>query len=204
MKEIDMASLKTVIKSMQKPQRFQHTLGVEKEVRNLGRIFLPDKVEKLAIAAILHDITKDFSTEKQFELCEEYGIDIDKKIAPKLLHSITGSEFARRKFGSEIVDDEIYDAIKYHTVGRENMTTFEQLVYLADYIEENRTFSDCQLLRHYFYTNVAHCTDLDQRKENLRRTMVLSFNLTIQNLMDEGKNIDLATIKSRNYFLNLF
>lgn len=198
---VDMDSIKAIVKGMQKPRRFHHTLGVENEARKIGEIFLPNKVDKLAIAGVLHDITKDFSTEQHLKFCEEYGITVDKKISPKLLHAITGCEFARRKFGKNIVDDEIYDGIKFHTVGRENMSLFEQIVYLADYIEENRTFEDCRFLRTYFYSNLSFCKNEKERHEVLRKTMLLSFDLTIRNLLDEEKRIDFDTIKARNYFL---
>ena len=196
-------ALLEVVKGMQNPRRFEHTLGVEKEAVALGRIFMPDKLYELALAGLLHDITKDFSTEKQFELCEEYGITVDKSISPKLLHAITGCEFARRKFGADLITDEIYDGIRYHTTGRENMTLFEQLIYLADYIEENRTFQDCLFLRSHFYINIKHCDKFEEKQEILRKSMVLSFNLTLRTLISEGKSIDFDTIKARNYFLEL-
>ena len=177
----DIKALKEIIKGLQKPHRFVHTLGVEQEAYRLGEIFMPEKSGKLALAGLLHDITKDFSVEEQFRLCREYRIDVDKNIAPKLLHAITGCEFARRKFGIEVVDDEIYNGIRYHTTGRENMTLFEQIIYLADYIEANRDFSDCVFLRNYFNINIGNCSSAEQRLEILRSTMVLSFDLTIKN-----------------------
>ena len=83
------------------------------------------------------------------------------------------------------------------------MTLFEQIIYLADYIEANRDFSDCVFLRNYFNINIGNCSSAEQRLEILRSTMVLSFDLTIKNLIDEGKSIDFDTIKARNYFLKL-
>lgn len=196
-------SIKDIVKCYVSEKRFSHTLGVEREAYNLGMIFMPEKAEKLRIAGLLHDITKDFKTEKHIELCNEYKICIDvHNLAPKLLHSKTGCEFALRTFGKDIVDDEIYNGILYHTTGRENMSLFESIIYLADYIEDTRTFEDCVKLRNYFYSNIKNANSYAEKLDVLRKTMVLSFDFTIKNLIDEGKMIDRDTINARNYFLS--
>jgi len=192
--------IRLVIKEMQGEKRYNHTLGVEEEAFKLGEIFIPDKCDKLALAGVLHDITKKLKTDEQLKLCDEYGIIVDKdNIVPKLLHSRTGCEFARRRFGAEIVDDEIYYAILYHTTGKAGMSLFESLVYLADYIEKNRTFGDCKKLRRYFYKNLKK--GKDDKFEVLRKTLILSFDMTIKNLIKEDQKIDKDTIEVRNYFL---
>ena len=195
--------IKDVVKGLTCEKRFSHTLGVIREAEALGKIYLPDKVDKLKLTALLHDITKDFSREKQIELCKEYRVELDYgKIVPKLLHSKTGCQYARNLFGDEIVDNEVYFGIFFHTTGRENMTLFEAIIYLADYIEDTRTFEDCVKLREYFYKNIEKASSDEQKIEVLRKTMVLSFDFTIKNLIDEGKLIDFDTIKARNYFIS--
>lgn len=196
-------NIKEVVKCYVSEKRFSHTLGVEKEAYSLGLIFMPEKADKLQLTGVLHDITKDFKTEKQLELCKEYGINVDlDNLVPKLLHSKTGCEFAYRIFGEKVVDKEVYNGILYHTTGRENMTLFEALIYLADYIEETRTFEDCIKLRKYFYDSIKEAYSYEEKIEALRKTMVLSFDLTIKNLIDEGKRIDKDTINARNYFVS--
>ena len=69
----------------------------------------------------------------------EYGIALDalEKKALKLLHAKTGAALARDVFG---VDDEIYNAILWHTTGKPDMTVLEKVIYLADFIEPTRDF----------------------------------------------------------------
>ena len=93
------------------------------------------------------------------------------------------------------------NGVLYHTTGRENMTLFESIVYLADYIEETRTFEDCVKLREYFYNNIKSAVTYDDKIEILRQTMILSFDFTIKNLIVERKVIDKDTINARNYFV---
>ena len=158
--------------------------------------------EKLGFAGLLHDITKDFTLEAQIKLCNEYGIKLDMdNIVPKLLHAKTGCEYARRCFGKDLIDDLVYSGIYYHTTGRHGMTLFEAIIYLADYIEVGRTFEDCVALRKYFYDSIAVCNSFEEKLEVLRKTMVMSFDLTIKNLIEESKQIDSDTVEARNYFL---
>ena len=195
--------IRDIVKKFVSEKRFLHTIGVENEAYKLGKIFLPEKAEKLSLAGLLHDITKDFKTEKQLLLCDEYGIEYDvENLVPKLLHAKTGCEFARRLFDFDIVDDEVYNGILYHTTGRANMTLFEAIIYLADYIEETRTFEDCILLRNYFYDGIASAISYDDKIKVLKKTMIFSFNLTIKNLIDENKPIDFDTLNARNYFIS--
>lgn len=200
--EYDFKFFENVVKTLETKKRFIHTLGVQKEAFELGMIYLPKFAKKLQFAGLLHDITKDFTIEKHLELCKKFNITIDySNIVPKLLHSKTGSEYVRNLFGNELIDEDVYNGIYYHTTGRKNMSLFEAIIYLADYIEENRTFEDCIMLRKFFYDNLKTAESYNDKLEVLRKTMVLSFDLTIKNLIEENKQIDSDTIEARNYFL---
>ena len=52
------------------------------------------------------------------------------------MHAKLGSCLAREDY--EIEDQEILDAIQYHSTGRENMTMLEKIIFTADYIEPGR------------------------------------------------------------------
>jgi nicotinate-nucleotide adenylyltransferase len=68
-----------------------------------------------------------------------------------LLHSKTGAEIAKVEFG---MSDAVYDAIKWHTTGKADMTLLEKIVYMADYIEPNRDFEGVEQLRSLAYTDL--------------------------------------------------
>ena len=202
MDKVEIECIREIVRPFMREKRFLHTLGVEKEARRLGGIFIPEKCDKLSVAGLLHDITKEFSKEKQLEIARKYGRENELiSFSPVLWHSMTGCDYAREKFGEELVDDEIYNSILYHTTGNEKMTIFDAIIYLSDYIEENRTFYDCVLLRNYFYVNLEKCSTMAEKKELLRKTMIFSFDLTIKGLIDDGKLVDFDTVKARNYFL---
>ena len=179
-------------------KRLLHTYAVENEIKRLGELYGFDKdgLIKLRVSALLHDITKEMPTEKQIEFCKERGLKIteDDRKSPKLFHSLTGAHLSR-EFFPDIVDETVFSAILYHTSGRPNMTLPEKLLYLADYIEETRTFPDCIKLREYFYS-----TDIFS-EEHLDKTLLLSYDMTVRNLIDEGKTVHPTTILARNYLI---
>ena len=137
---------------MLKPRRIPHVQGTEQEAERLAKRWGAD-VEKAREAAILHDITKKEELAAQLILCERYGIIIDEveRNNEKLLHSKTGAETARISFGS---DDDVYNAILWHTTGKEDMTMLEKVIYLADYIEPTRDFEGLEELRELAYKDI--------------------------------------------------
>ena len=120
-------------------KRYIHTLGVVEEAKNLSKLYGDEKIQlKSNIAALLHDCAKDYPIKLKKRLCKEYHIEIDDIIKEQfdLIHPFLGSEVAKREY---LVDDiDILNAIKYHTTGRKNMSLLEKIIYISDYIEENR------------------------------------------------------------------
>ncbi|MBQ7921961.1 MAG: bis(5'-nucleosyl)-tetraphosphatase (symmetrical) YqeK [Clostridia bacterium] len=199
---MNIENLRQAVRPYLKEKRYLHTLAVEKEAAALGEIFLPDKIESLRTAALLHDITKKEDITKQLQYCAEFGIIVaeEEKFSPKIFHARTAAAVAKRDF-PEWVDEEILNGVRYHTTGRADMTVFEAIVYLADYIEETRTFPDCITLRQYFYENIEKASDTEEKLAVLTDTMILSFDMTLRNLMEENAPIDSDTIAARNFYV---
>ena len=179
-------------------KRLLHTLSVEAEAEALGKVFsLPEaEIYKLRCAALLHDITKEKKLDGQIELCKRFGIpytDEDVK-SPKVFHAFTGAFLARELFPT-LVDKVIFNGIKYHTTGRENMTLFEKIIYLADYIEPQRTFDDCVKLRELFYS--VEKPDA----EHLDKVLLVSFDMTLRCLIEENAPMHSATVRARNFLV---
>lgn len=197
-----LSDLREDIKPYLTEKRYAHTLAVEKAAAELGAVYLPDQVTKLRAAALLHDITKKADTEKQLQYCGEFGIMVTQsdRQSPKIFHARTGAALAERDFAA-YADPMVISGIRWHTTGHDGMTVFEAIVYLADYIEETRTFPDCVALRQYFREELAKADTPAEREAVLRRTMVRSFDMTIRNLLEENAPVDNDTINARNYYL---
>ena len=136
-KELDRIGIIRLLEKDLKYKRFIHTLGVANISAALAMRYGAD-TDKAEMAGLLHDCAKSLSLRDMLKLCEEEHLalnDYEKK-STALLHSKAGSVLARKRFGCD--DDEILQAIRFHTTGRPAMSLLEKIVFTADYIEPGR------------------------------------------------------------------
>lgn len=137
-----MLSVETMQEKLQSAlsvKRYIHTMGVSEEAVKLAEIYgTPVDCEKAKVAGLLHDCAKDYPKELRARFCKEYKVKTDDIMEkqPDLIHPFLGAEVAKREY--QIQDEEILNAIRYHTTGRANMTLLEKIVFIADYIEPHR------------------------------------------------------------------
>lgn len=136
----DIAELRAKIKKTQDKKRFEHTLGVTYTAACLAMCYDID-TERAEIAGLLHDCAKCLSNDKKVDLCKKQSIEINMTEAknPFLLHAKAGAYLAQHKYG--IGDEDILNAVRYHTTGRPGMSTLEKIIFIADYIEPGRDHS---------------------------------------------------------------
>lgn len=134
--------IKNDVKSKMSAERFEHTCGVVKAAEALADLYNVDK-EKAKIAALVHDIAKEMTEEEVNKYCEENNVNLGEiKQYPKVIHSHVGSCIAKSQYGIE--DEDMLNAIKYHTTGRPDMSMLEKVVYLADFLDETRNVEKYQ------------------------------------------------------------
>lgn len=126
--------------------RYEHSVNVSKEAKKLARLYGANE-EKAQLAGILHDITKEMPKEEQLQIIVDSGIILDnvQKNAPKLWHGISGSIYVQQNLC--IDDEDILNAIRYHTTGRANMSLLEKIIFIADFTSEERTYSGVATMR---------------------------------------------------------
>jgi nicotinate-nucleotide adenylyltransferase len=182
LKHLDIPELRACSYSMVMQKRVRHIRGTEEEAVRLARRWGADETHARR-AGILHDCTKYLELEEQLALCERYGVELDEleHQAVKLLHSKTGACIARHVFGEP---DEVFDAIFWHTTAKENMTTLEKILYVADYMEPNRTFEGVERLRELAYR------DLDA-------ALLLGVETTIQEMKDRSLPVHQSTLRAQ-------
>ena len=180
-------------------KRYRHTLEVEKMAAKLGEIFVPDKVDILRAAGLLHDITKEYSTDMQIALSAKYEVEITELdiCAPKTLHARTAAACLEDEY-PEFAIPEVKSCIRWHTTGHAGMTICEKLVYLADYIDMSRTFDDCVALRNYFFCKGFEEMSEEEKLIHLDETLLLSYDMTIETLIEKNAPISPDTIEARN------
>lgn len=126
--------------------RMQHSRNVAKEAERLAKRYGANP-QKARLAGILHDIMKEAPPEQQLKIIEGSGImltDVERG-APKLWHAMAGAIYIRDTLKLE--DAEIFDAVRYHTTGRADMTPLEKVVFVADFTSEERDYDGVDALR---------------------------------------------------------
>lgn len=181
------SKIKEYIKIHLTKERYNHSLGVMKTSENLA-IYYGIDPNKARIAGLCHDCAKYFSPNDLLSKARANGETISNVYyrSPQLLHGVVGAYISKELF--HIGDEDILNAIKYHTTGREAMTTIEKIVYIADCIEPLRNYKGVNELRTLAY-------------ENLDKAILKSFEDTIMYILSRGSIIHVDTIKARNYLL---
>lgn len=131
----ELTLMRSRVRQHQKPSRFVHTLGVTDTAVYLAKRYGADR-KKAEIAGLLHDCAKE--------------------LYPGLLHAPEGAKLAQSEYGIE--DKEILDAIRWHTTGRPEMTLLDKIIYIADYIEPNRSLApNLDEIRHLAVEDIDEC-----------------------------------------------
>lgn len=182
--------LTKVVRDRLSDYRFHHSLCVAESAKQLAKRYGADE-HKAEVAGVLHDATKENTAEEQLELIKKAGIYIsDFEIKhKKFYHQISGSAFAKAELGIE--DEEILNAIRYHTTGRENMSLLEEIIYLADFISADRTYKDIDNIR----------KETEKGKEF---GLLYATRYTIKSVADRGDALHPDTVNAYNYLLQTY
>jgi len=181
--------LKGIIREKLDDYRYNHSLCVADEARRLANKYGSD-ADKAYVAGLLHNITKNFSTEEHLKLIDDFDIILSdaEKGSAKLWHAITGSVYVDKILN--IADKDIISAIRYHTTAKSDMTLFEKIIYLADFTSADRNYPDVGVLR--------ELVDID-----LHKAMAYSLGYTIKDLVEKKSVIHPDTFSAYNQIMQL-
>ena len=181
-----LAHLRLAVRERMSDNRYQHTLSVEGECARLASYYFPEKENALRAAALLHDVSKALSTEDHLLLAEHARIPLPRGAErfPAVLHSYTAEAVIRLHF-PEFASEEILSAIRRHTVGHPNMSTFDKLLFLADYIEPTRRHESCRALRREFYAALNDAGSAPEAALALDRAIYRAVSQTVTHLEAE-------------------
>ena len=168
---MDIKEIKEKLKTALDEKRYNHSISVADEAVRLAKRYGYDK-DKAYLAGLVHDCAKCIT----YSDAIKSGCELDRETlaCPAVVHAPVGAFIEEREYG--IKDVEILDAIRYHTVAREQMTLLDKIIYLADIIEPYRDFDGVEELRKLCNEDLdlAFC-------EALRRSVV--FNIEKGNII---------------------
>lgn len=183
----DFEKYESIIKERLSEYRYTHSMNVAKRARELAKIYSLDE-DKAYLAGILHDITKETDYAEQEKYMDNLGIiptELEK--SNKLVyHQISGSCYVKSVLG--IDDEEILNAIRYHTTGHAEMTDFEMVIYLADLTSAERSYPDVESVR-------------ELADNSLTDAMLCATRFTITDLANKNKLIHPDTLYCYNWVL---
>ena len=184
--EISNENIINWLKSNLNEERYLHSLGTAECASQLAGKF-GENEEKAYLAGLLHDAAKCFPKEKLLSIIDN-NLDIEEweRLNYKTLHAPVSAYVAKNTF--KVNDPEILSAIRWHTLGKLDMTTFEKIIFLADKIEPNT--------RDKSYSEKIYA--LLNEDNGLDRALLECYKATIKSLVDRDLKICLPTIEIYN------
>lgn len=133
----DFEVIKNKLEMILKKERYVHTLGVMYTAASIAMRY-GENIETAMLAGLLHDCGKYCSEEEQIAICQKNNVLLtpSELAVPAMVHAKLGAFLAEYEYHVE--DQNICNAILYHTTGRPDMTMLEKIIFLADYIEPGR------------------------------------------------------------------
>lgn len=179
---INETAVQEKVRAVLSEARFRHVSGVVVAADALAKRFGADPL-KARLAAWTHDFAREWPVDRWYEVAKERGVDPAFLEVAETLHGPIVATMLLEEFG--IDDEEIADAVRYHTTGRVNMTLLDKVVCMADYIEAGRTFPTVDELRKL-------------AEDDLDVALATAFDGTIRLLLDKHKPVFPLTLLARN------
>lgn len=196
----EITELRERIRPYLKEKRYMHTLAVEGEAAFMAKLYMPERENELRAAALLHDIAKKLSYENQLNYIREFDIMTDESDpVGDVAHAPAGAAMIKAHF-PEFATPDIISAVRYHSTGRPQMTVFEAIIFLSDYIEPTRRHESCINLHDFFHSSVAVAKTREERLLILLEATVRSMTETVRYVRESGQELDEMTVSALCYF----
>lgn len=183
---IELRRYEQIIKPLMGSKRFKHSSNVAEMCLTLAKKFGADE-DKAYTAGILHDCQKEADKTTMLFEAENSGFYIDpaERECQKLWHGIAGAYYVKNNLN--ITDTEILNAIRFHTVGKADMTVVEKIVFLADMVSAERDYANVEKYR------AAVLDDLDNG-------MFQTLRWSIMKTVGAGNNVPITTLEAYNFY----
>lgn len=180
----DYNEYKKILENKLTQKRYYHSLCVADEAFRLAKKYGAD-TKKAYLSGLLHDITKNSTEEEHKKIFDTFKIELNEieKNSEKLWHAISGSAYV--KYVLNIADEEIFDAIRYHTTAKSDMSLLSKILYLADFTSKDRDYEDVDVIR--------ELVDI-----SLDKAFKYALSYTVKDLADKGCAIHLDTVNAYN------
>lgn len=170
------------------PRRFRHSLGVSDTAGALARTYGVDE-DAARLAGLLHDWDKGFDDPGILARADEVGLSLSDELRamPRVLHGLTAARALRRDFPE--LSPAVLQAIERHTLGAEDMTDLDMVIYIADALEPGREGKRVGKLRQMV------------GKASLRELFVAVYAYWVELMMERKSHIYSKTVDIWNAYM---
>ena len=196
-----LSDLRNSVSKIVSAKRFSHICGVERCAMRLGEAIIPERLAEVRAAALLHDISKELPHQEQLRLLAEDGFPLEAEDIETegVLHSFTAPIVIARDF-PEYATADILSATRNHTVGRENMSIFEKIIFVSDYAEDTRAYESCIRVRERLFEGFE-ALSLEEKIARLDEACINSIDGALSALKRMGCPINSRMYKTRESLL---
>ena len=186
---MDYTKIKAWLKDNLTEERYEHSLGTADCAKMLAEKYGVN-VEKAYFAGLIHDCAKCLPWEETEKILRCIPLEEGELENRKTHHAPVGAYLAKKEFG--VYDEEVLSSIRWHTIGKLDMSLFEKIIFLADKIETKT--------RPVEYREPI--TKLLDEENGLDKALLLCYKNTIKSLVDRNLTICTATVDIYNELIN--
>lgn len=181
--------IKNWLKANLSEERYEHSLGTADCAKFLANKY-GLKEETAYFTGLIHDCAKCLPKNETLDILKQIPLEDGELENPKTHHAPVGAYIARKEFG--VTNEEILSAIRWHTIGKLNMSLFEKIIFLADKIETRTRPNEYR----------EPITKLLDEENGLNKALLLCYKNTIKSLVDRNLTICTATVDIYNELIN--
>lgn len=171
------------IKKHMSNMRWIHTLGVVSEAKKLAKHYGSSE-DQAETAAFFHDFCRNFPVDILNGYIRNIGLEDYYLNNVALSHGKVAAELMVRDYG--ILNQDIVNAVSYHTTGRADMSVLEKIIFVADAIEPRRDYHGVKEMR--------RLASID-----LNQTCIYGLEKSLEFVTAKGSYIHPDTINALNY-----
>lgn len=164
-------------------KRYHHIMGVYETALMFAK-FYGVLAYDAAVASLYHDYMKNESKENQIAYLSKEDV-IYYKETPVMYHALAAAAVLKKR--DPLVKQDILDAILFHVWGKPNMTTLGKIIFVSDYCEPNRTFTDISIIK-------------DLALKDLDKAVSYCMKLTLDEILEKKRDPHLDQWAAYQYY----
>ena len=147
--------------------------------------------EKVSLGALAHDVARAMKPDQLLHTARTLGVNVHavEEQVPVLLHGPVAAELLWREDG--VQDQDIYDAVYWHSIARKGLGPTAKVVYLADKLDPQKASR---------YPFMAELRNLAMK--SLDGAMLDFLNRELISLLQSGSLVHPVSIEARNDLLH--